>query len=127
MGPNGAGKTSLVDALAVAAGVWLVDVPDPILADSRRIILPNEVRLEVQSAGDRRRYQAHRPVKVSALGQVAGHNDVAWTRQIRENGSRTSNAEAREAFLGHAEAIAGLGILTPQQREKLGEMIPRAK
>jgi predicted ATP-binding protein involved in virulence len=32
VGDNGAGKTTVLDALAVAAGVWLVEMPDSTLA-----------------------------------------------------------------------------------------------
>ena len=36
IGENGAGKTSVLDALAVALGVWLVEPPDSTLINSRR-------------------------------------------------------------------------------------------
>ena len=40
IGENGAGKTSVLDALAVALGVWLVEPPDSTLINSRRADLP---------------------------------------------------------------------------------------
>src|SRR5262249_4779017 len=46
VGENGAGKTTVLDALAVAAGVWLANPPDSMLANSGRNILTTEIRLE---------------------------------------------------------------------------------
>ncbi len=34
IGENGAGKTSILDALAIAASIWLVDPPDSTLSNS---------------------------------------------------------------------------------------------
>ena len=48
VGDNGAGKTTILDALAVAAGIWLVKPPDSMLASSGRNILRNEIRLGVR-------------------------------------------------------------------------------
>ena len=45
IGENGAGKTSVLDSLAVALGVWLVEPPDSTLINSRRGIYPSEIRL----------------------------------------------------------------------------------
>src|SRR3954454_16167453 len=42
IGENGAGKTSVLDALAVSLGVWLVEPPDSTLLNSRRGIYPSE-------------------------------------------------------------------------------------
>ncbi|HNI59419.1 MAG TPA: ATP-binding protein, partial [Pseudomonadota bacterium] len=39
VGENGAGKTSVLDALAVALGIWLVEVPESSLVNSRRNIM----------------------------------------------------------------------------------------
>ena len=46
MGDNGTGKTTILDALAIAAGIWLVNSPDTTLNKSRRNILPSEIHLE---------------------------------------------------------------------------------
>jgi hypothetical protein len=43
IGENGAGKTSVLDALAVTSGVWLVRPPDSTLSNSRRRIQPSEI------------------------------------------------------------------------------------
>ena len=97
VGDNGAGKTTILDALAVAAGVWLVKPPDSMLANSRRNILPNEIRLQVQHKGDRLQFVERKPVSITATGEIAGL-DVEWCRQIRRHGSRTTNAEAAKAL-----------------------------
>lgn len=97
IGDNGSGKTSALDALAVALGIWLVKPPDTILQNSRRNILPHEIRLEAQMEGDRLQFRPCKPVVVRAAGTLAGRN-VVWTRQIRGEGTRTTNAEADEAL-----------------------------
>ena len=97
VGDNGAGKTTILDALAVAAGIWLVKPPDSMLANSGRNILRNEIRLDARHAGDRSRFVECKPVSVTATGEIAGH-ELVWRRQIRLRGSRTTNAEAAAAL-----------------------------
>lgn len=97
-GENGAGKTTVLDALAVAASIWLVEAPDSTLDNSGRNILTNEIRLEREIKGDRIQFQERRPVIIRAMGQIGDHQGVSWTRQIRPHGKRTSNAEAKDAL-----------------------------
>ena len=97
VGDNGAGKTTILDALAVAAGIWLVRPPDSILASSGRNILPNEIRLAVKHEGDRSQFIECKPVSITATGEIAGR-EVEWRRQIRLRGSRTTSAEAAKAL-----------------------------
>lgn len=97
VGDNGMGKTTLLDALAVAAGVWLVDPPDSSLRNSGRNILPGEIRLEPVAVGDRIQFRECKPVVVEVDGVIDG-NPVNWRRQIRDGGSRTSNSDSREAL-----------------------------
>lgn len=97
-GENGAGKTSVLDALAVALGVWLVKTPDSTLANSRREISAAEIHLSAEAKGDRTQFRELRPVRIQATGQIGGMEDVSWTRQIRVDGKRTSNADAKEAL-----------------------------
>lgn len=98
IGDNGSGKTSVLDGLAVAAAIWLVDPPDSKLAGSRREILVPEIRLEADTRGDRIQFREKRPVRINASGCIGGHNDISWTRQIRLDGRRTTNAEAKAAL-----------------------------
>ena len=97
VGDNGAGKTTLLDALAVAAGVWLVKSPDSILANSGRNILRSEIRLESRKKGDRIQLTECKPVSITAKGEIAGQS-TEWCRQIKANGIRTSNADAKSAL-----------------------------
>ena len=97
VGDNGAGKTSILDALAVAAGIWLVKPPDSTLAGSGRSILPNEIRVVPKQEGDRTQFLERKPVLVEAEGEIAGH-PAHWCRQVRRDGTRTSNAEAKAAL-----------------------------
>ena len=54
IGENGAGKTSVLEALSIVAGVWLYDVPDSKLSNSRRSLTDVDIRLVPdQSSGDR--------------------------------------------------------------------------
>jgi predicted ATP-binding protein involved in virulence len=116
VGENGSGKTTMLDALAVAAGIWLVDPPDSTLVNSGRNILPAEIRLEPQIKGDRVQFQERPPVIVRAWGRI-GNESVTWARQIRSDGKRTSNAEAKDAR-ARVQAIyerdrAGEDVLCP--------------
>ena len=98
VGENGSGKTSVLDALAVAAGIWLVEPPDSTLANSGRNILPTEIHLEPERRGDRIQFHERRPVIIRSTGQIGDDEHVSWTRQIRKEGKRTSNVEAKEAL-----------------------------
>lgn len=99
VGENGSGKTSVLDALAVAAGIWLVGVPDSAVASEGPSISPlRDIRLEPEVKGDRTQFQERRPVIVRAFGQIGDHANVSWTRQIRRGQKRTSNAEAKQAL-----------------------------
>ena len=98
VGDNGSGKTSVLDALAVSLGVWLVGPPDSMLSNSRRHILTPEIRLEPSRKGDRVQFRECRPVVVQAHGRIGERSGIAWTRQIREGGTRTTNADAKEAL-----------------------------
>jgi predicted ATP-binding protein involved in virulence len=98
IGDNRSGKTNTLDALAVALAIWLVKPPDSTLQNSRRNILPSEIRLEPRQDGDRVQFRECKPVVVRAVGNLAGRANVSWTRQIREDGRKTTNAEAEEAL-----------------------------
>jgi predicted ATP-binding protein involved in virulence len=81
VGDNGSGKTSVLDALAVAASIWLIDAPDSTLAKSSRDILPSEIHLEAEKRGDRVQFHERRPVAVQAAGQV-GRARLSWSRTL---------------------------------------------
>jgi predicted ATP-binding protein involved in virulence len=97
IGNNGTGKTSILDALAIAAGVWLVNSPDTTLNNSRRNILPSEIRLEAIADDSITQFIERKPVHIKAIGTI-NNQPVQWLRQIKANGSRTSNTEAKQAL-----------------------------
>lgn len=98
VGENGSGKTTVLDALAVAIGVWLVKTPDTMLNSSRRNILKGEIRLEPSREGDRIQFQQCRPVFVKVTGQIGERDNLTWNRQITTEGKITNNAEAEAAL-----------------------------
>jgi predicted ATP-binding protein involved in virulence len=97
-GENGSGKTTVLDALAVAMGVWLIEVPDTMLSNSRRKIEEKEIRLEPSLEGDRIQFRQRRPVVIRVTGQIGERSPVTWTRQIRATGKSTTNVDASEAL-----------------------------
>ena len=97
IGDNGTGKTSILDALAIAAGVWLVNSPDTNLNYSRRNILRSEIRLESISTDTITQFIERKPTQIKAIG-IINEQSVQWLRQIKTNGSRTSNSEAKKAL-----------------------------
>ncbi|MGL4498127.1 MAG: AAA family ATPase [Planktothrix sp.] len=113
IGDNGAGKTSLLDALAIAAGVWLVNPPDSTLSNSKRNILPNEIRLEAIESAGVTQFIEHKPVEIKVLGCIENCS-FEWCRKIKLNGSRTSNTEAKKV-------IDFISILF--ERDQVGEKI----
>ena len=99
VGENGAGKTSVLDALAVAIGLWHNVAP----GRGWRNILTEEIRLEPDLAGDRVRFTRKLPTAITAVGQIGGQDGLIWTRMIKEGGRRTTNAEALQAELAIIE------------------------
>ena len=97
VGDNGAGKTTVLDALAVAAGIWLVNPPDSTLANSGRNILGKEFRLAPRKTGDRILFEECKPVSIEAEGEIAG-SAISWCRRVAQTGTRTSNADAKKAL-----------------------------
>ncbi len=94
-GENGSGKTSVLDALAVALGIWHTKIPQP----GWRNILEEEVRVEPIRYGDGRvSFEPVLPTRITATGAINGSKAITWTRQIRRDGNRTSNVEAKEAI-----------------------------
>ncbi len=97
VGDNGTGKTTILDALAIAAGVWLVRSPDTTLNNSRRNILHSEIRLEAIATDTITQFVERRPTQINAIGTI-NNQPVQWLRQIKTNGSHTTNTEAKEAL-----------------------------
>ncbi len=98
IGENGSGKTSVLDALAVSASVWLVELPDSTLKSSYRNILSKEIRLEPSQEGDRIQFRERLPVLVEANGRIGDQQNVTWVRQIKQRGGKTSNEGVKAAL-----------------------------
>jgi predicted ATP-binding protein involved in virulence len=96
VGDNGTGKTTILDALAIAAGIWLVNSPDTTLNNSRRNILPSEIRLEAIKNGVIQLVE-QKPVQIRAIG-IINDQPVEWLRQIKSNSIKTSNIEAKQVL-----------------------------
>ena len=79
IGENGSGKTSILDALAVACGVWLMDVPDPQIRNSRRPLYDSEIRLLPSNGSDPPAPALE--AMVAAWGSIADQ-PMQWTREI---------------------------------------------
>ncbi|HEX4131986.1 MAG TPA: AAA family ATPase [Pirellulales bacterium] len=98
VGENGSGKTTILDALAVALGVWLLDVPDSDVKNSQRPIYTSEIRLEPIKEGDRTLFrEAPAGVTVSAHGEIAEGEPISWTREIPRGAQKVSNVGAKQA------------------------------
>lgn len=89
-GENGSGKTSILDALAVAAGIWLIECPDSGLYNSQRPIYRSEVRLEPNVVGDRVQFKEVRPTRVTAGGILSGNDHAVWRSAINERTDATN-------------------------------------
>lgn len=88
IGQNGRGKTSALDALAVAAGSWLLGVR----GEDSRHIWTEDIRVKVLPFGDTARIEPQLPVSVEAQGQVQGQT-LTWKRELRAK--RTTSNQAR--------------------------------
>ncbi len=117
VGENGSGKTTVLDALAVSLGIWLVKPPDSLVRGSGRNILKREIRLEAERRGDRIVLRESGPVAIRATGQIGDEPDVSWTRRLEGGASKTSNRDAKHALAIVAEIyrrdIAGEHVLCP--------------
>jgi predicted ATP-binding protein involved in virulence len=97
IGPNASGKTSALDALAVAAGAWLLGVPDT----ESRTIRSEDVRLKVIDYRDTQRVEPQLPTVVVAQGTVLGQS-LEWRRtrkwdQTDRMGAKTIQLLAEKA------------------------------
>ncbi|MEZ5385462.1 MAG: AAA family ATPase [Prosthecobacter sp.] len=97
VGANGSGKTNILDAAAVALGVWLAEPPDRTLFSSKRTILETEIRLIPESVGDRVQFREAYPVAVKAFGDIGEAKKVAWTSMIRAAGKKVSRPDSQKA------------------------------
>lgn len=114
VGNNGTGKTNVLDAAAVALGVWLIDTPDSRLLTSKRPILEKEIRLREEPVGDRVQFAECYPVKVAAVGCIAEQKGLRWTSLISAAGRNITRPDSNEVrdLIQEIFAQNGNGIRT---------------
>jgi len=99
IGENGAGKTSILDALAVALGVWLERVPDSLLAGSGRRLTPDQKRLVPAADGDRTQFtQAPGEMVVHAAGSILDRDGITWGQSLAVGRKSISNKNSKQAL-----------------------------
>jgi predicted ATP-binding protein involved in virulence len=99
IGENGSGKTSILDAAAVALGVWLEKVPDSLLANSHRRLTKNEKLLTASQQGDRLQFQqVPDTMSVLAKGTILDRVGVSWGQSLPVGKAKVSNAASKDAL-----------------------------
>jgi predicted ATP-binding protein involved in virulence len=97
IGENGTGKTTILDAAAVALGVWLERVPDSLLANSHHRLTKNEKRLIATQQGDRRQFQqVPDTMSVLATGVILDRVGVSWGQSLPAGKARVNNAASKD-------------------------------
>ena len=99
IGENGSGKTSVLDAAAVALGVWLERVPDSLLANSHRRLTADQKRLVAAPAGDRTQLmQAKGETAVRAVGAISGRDNLHWGQRWPDGKKKVSHKDSKDAL-----------------------------
>ncbi|WP_148611033.1 AAA family ATPase [Aeromonas sobria] len=95
IGNNTSGKTSLLEAVSVAMGGFLLGIPHSYAGVTRqahtRNIVNDDVRRYFAKGKEVLQAEFASPVYVSATGSV-NNKDVEWIRYLEKSGSRTNNA-----------------------------------
>ena len=126
IGENGTGKTSILDAVAVALGVWLEKVPDSLLANSYRHLTKNDKRLTGTPQGDRTLpQQVPDTMSVLATGSILDRVGVSWGQSLPVGKTRVSNAASKEvmALIWSAYERVSRG----EQRPVAGDLLLRCR
>lgn len=106
VGANGSGKTNILDAAAVALGVWLIEPPDRTLLSSKRTVLDTEIRLSPETVGDRIQFQESYPVLVKAIGDIQGKPNLEWSALVKSAGKKVSRPDSEKAHEAIRETFA---------------------
>lgn len=118
VGKNGSGKTSILDALAIALGVWLEVPPDSLLANSRCRLKSYQKRRLSVSSGDRELpYEAPGDMEIIATGCILDDEIIQWGQKVKAGKKNLNNAHSKTA-LGKIRSafqavIAGQSIHLP--------------
>ncbi len=107
VGNNGVGKSSLLDALSIAFGSFMLGIPDVAM----RHVNQSEVREFERDFDGTPEFNHAYPVMVEAEGRithpVSGEaKDVCWTRALGSKNGRTTTKDAR-AFVDRGRGISG--------------------
>lgn len=103
IGTNASGKTAVLEALAIAAGSWLLGLKGP----TSQPIRLNDVRLVGHNSGDETTFEAQYPVKICAEGRV-NEQKLAWARSLNGPGGRTTHTDTAE--IKHLAAQADIQV-----------------
>lgn len=99
IGENGTGKTTILDALAVALGVWLEWKPDPLLGNSHRRLKKEDKRLIATLQGDRTQFQrAPETMSVRATGAILDFASAVWGQELAVGKAKVSNAASKDVL-----------------------------
>lgn len=90
VGENGSGKSSVLEAVTVAMGAFLLGIKD-IPNNDKRHIEPEEIHLRKTSFSIERQY----PVFVKAKGEV-NNAQIEWGRDLKEESGRTNTSSAKK-------------------------------
>ena len=90
IGDNGAGKTALIEAVAVAAGSFLLGID----GEGGRSIHREDIRREARTVDGQVIFSPRPPTSVEADGLVLG-NLISWCRVLGSEKGRTTTAEAK--------------------------------
>lgn len=114
IGNNGSGKTAILDALAVAAGSWFIDLGSTNLHP--RSILKEEIRYARFAKKGIPTLEPQIPVSVSATGLVNG-TSCEWSRQLNRLDGRTTYGGAKQirelAQQVEQQVIEGVDVVLP--------------
>ena len=99
IGENGTGKTTVLDAVAVALGVWLERVPDSLLTNSYRRLTKQDKRLTATQNGDRTQFQqVADTMSVLATGTILNEVGVSWGQSLPVGKSRVNNTASKNVM-----------------------------
>ncbi len=80
VGGNGSGKTTILDALSLCLGGWLVTLTPH--SSPYRTIQPNDARLNSIRVADRVQFHEETPVNVKAIGQIGDEPNLEWGQTL---------------------------------------------
>ena len=106
IGENGSGKTTILDAAAVALGVWLEQPPDSSLANNRRRLAADQKRLVGGKSGDRVLF--HRvagAMSVRANGTILDDSNMSWGPTLETGKTNISNKSSKAVLKKIAAAF----------------------